>query len=177
MENDKTKLDNTRRMKGINFIDLDDQDYKETLKNTGRKLERPVAPAMLCKVRKWLQNMKLHLKRFQNRFMAVWWNESTRQRAESSKSKNDEHRIAGKGFTSMSHCNLVYKFISMPQATNILEAKAAVDEEWKKLETIPAWNLEISQVQTGGYSECTRRQKESPLCHIDGHMSLSKMRS
>ena len=53
----------------------------------------------------------------------------------------------------------------------IPEAKAAVDKEWKKLETVPAWNLEKSQEQKGGYSGSTKRQKESPLCFIDGHMS------
>ena len=30
----------------------------------------------------------------------------------------------------------------MPQAMKIPDAKAAVDKEWKKLEIIPAWNLE-----------------------------------
>ena len=33
---------------------------------------------------------------------------------------------------------LVHKFIPMPQAMKIPNAKAAVDKEWKKLETIPA---------------------------------------
>ena len=37
--------------------------------------------------------------------------------------------------------NLVHKFIPMPQAMKIPEAKAAVDQEWEKLEKIPAWNL------------------------------------
>ena len=67
--------------------------------------------------------------------------ESTKQRAESSQSKNHEDQIAGKGFTSMSHYNLVHKFIPMPQATKIPDAKAAVDKDWKKHETIPAWDL------------------------------------
>ena len=31
----------------------------------------------------------------------------------------------------------------MPQAMKIPAAKAAVDEEWEKLEKIPAWNLTI----------------------------------
>ena len=34
--------------------------------------------------------------------------ESTRQRAESSQSKKHEDHIAGKGFTSMTHCNMVH---------------------------------------------------------------------
>ena len=41
----------------------------------------------------------------------------------------------------MSHYNLVFKFIPMPQAMSILDAKVAVDKEWKKLETIPTWDL------------------------------------
>ena len=53
-----------------------------------------------------------------------------------------ENHIAGKGFTSMSHNNLVHKFILVPQALKIRDAKAAVDKEWKKLETIPAWQME-----------------------------------
>ena len=40
---------------------------------------------------------------------------------------------------------LVRKFIPMPQEMNIPDAKAAVDKEWKKLETFPAWQLEKSQ--------------------------------
>ena len=48
-KNEKPKLDNARRLRGIYFIDHDDQDYKETLKNARRKLERLVAPAMPCK--------------------------------------------------------------------------------------------------------------------------------
>ena len=41
----------------------------------------------------------------------------------------------------MTHYNLRHKFIPMPQAMKIPDAKAAVYNEWKKLETIPAWNL------------------------------------
>ena len=37
--------------------------------------------------------------------------------------------------------NLVHKFIPMPQALNIPDAKAAVEKEWDKLEKIPAWQL------------------------------------
>ena len=42
----------------------------------------------------------------------------------------------------MTHYNLVHKFFPVPQAMQILDAKAAVDKKWKKLETIPASNLE-----------------------------------
>ena len=48
-KHEKPKLDIARRLRGIYFIDPDDQDYRETLKNARRKLERPVAAAMPCK--------------------------------------------------------------------------------------------------------------------------------
>ena len=52
-----------------------------------------------------------------------------------------EDHIAGKGDNSSQHYNLVHKFILLPQTMKILAAKAAVDQEWEKLEKISAWNL------------------------------------
>ena len=48
--------------------------------------------------------------------------------------KGHEDHIAGRGINSSNHYNLVHKFILMPQAMKIPDAKAAVDEEWEKLE-------------------------------------------
>ena len=42
--------------------------------------------------------------------------------------KHEDH-IVGKGYPSMTHYTLVRKFVPMPQAVNILDAKAAVDKE------------------------------------------------
>ena len=42
---------------------------------------------------------------------------------------------------SVSHNNVVHKFIPMHQAMKIPDAKAAVDKEWKKLENLPAWDV------------------------------------
>ena len=42
---------------------------------------------------------------------------------------------------SLSHYNMVRKFIPMLQAMKIPDAKAAVEKEWEKLEKIPAWQL------------------------------------
>ena len=38
--------------KGIHFIDPEDKEFKETIKNARKKLEMPMAPAMLCKIMK-----------------------------------------------------------------------------------------------------------------------------
>ena len=52
-----------------------------------------------------------------------------------------EDHIAGKSENSLQYYNLVHKGIPMPQAMKIPAAKAAVDEEWEKLDKISAWNL------------------------------------
>ena len=59
---------------------------------------------------------------------------------ESLPNRHEDH-IAGKGENSLQHHKLVHKFIPMPQAMKIPEAKAAMDKEWEKLDQISAWNL------------------------------------
>ena len=49
---EKPNLDNTRRLRGIYFIDPQDKEFKETIGNARKKLETPMAPAMLCKTSK-----------------------------------------------------------------------------------------------------------------------------
>ena len=43
---EKLHLDNARKLRGISFIDPEDKQFKETIKNARKKLETPVAPAM-----------------------------------------------------------------------------------------------------------------------------------
>ena len=71
----------------------------------------------------------------------------------------------------MPHYNLVHKFIPMPQAMTIPDAKAAVDKEWKKLDTIPAWQFENVKSMEEVVLEAQRDKKESPLRFTDGHLS------
>ena len=47
--NEKLHLDNARKLRGIYFIDPEDKEFKETIKNARKKLETPMAPAMPCK--------------------------------------------------------------------------------------------------------------------------------
>ena len=51
--------------------------------------------------------------------------ESTRQRLESSLPKDHQDHIAGKGYNSLQHYNLVHKFISMPQAMKVPDASSS----------------------------------------------------
>ena len=88
--------------------------------------------------------------------------------------KNHEDRIAGEGYTSRTHYNLVHEFILMLQEMTILDATAAVDKEREKFETIPAWDLEKVKKKTEVIREAQRDKKESPRCFIDGHMPHQK---
>ena len=49
---EKLHLENARKLRGIYFIDPEDMEFKETIKNAGKKLETSVAPAMPCKIMK-----------------------------------------------------------------------------------------------------------------------------
>ena len=129
---EKLHLENARKLRGIYFIDPEDTEFKETIKNARKKLETSVALAMPCKI---MNNMKTKLA------CILEADESTRMRMGNSMPHYHQDHIAGKGENSLHHYNLVHKVNRMPQAMKILAAKAAVDKEWEKLEKISAWNL------------------------------------
>ena len=130
--NEKLHLDNARKLRGIYFIDPEDKELKETIKNARKKLETPIALAMPCKIMKKncgsgaFNNIRTRLA------CILEASESTRPRTEESSPNYHEDHIAGKGDNSLLHYNLVHKFIPMPQAMKIPVAKAAVDKEWEK---------------------------------------------
>ena len=137
---EKLHLENARKLRGIYFIDPEDTEFKETIKNARQKLETSVAPAMPCKILKncgsgGSNKIKTKLACIQEA------DESTRMGMENSIPHHHEDHIAGKGENSSQHYNLVHKFIPMLQAMKIPAAKAAVDKEWEKLEKISARNL------------------------------------
>ena len=140
---EKPKLDNARRLRGIYFIDPEDKEFKETMKNARRKLETPMGPAMPCKI---IKNNKTCGSGASNKNKSklaciLEASESTRLRMGESLPNHHEDHIAGKGDNLLQHYTLVHKFIPMPQVMKIPAAKAAVDKEWGNLEKISAWNL------------------------------------
>ena len=50
--NEKFHLENARKLRGIYFIDPENTEFKETIKNARKKLEKSVASAMPCKIMK-----------------------------------------------------------------------------------------------------------------------------
>ena len=135
---EKLHLDNARKLRGIYFIDPENKEFKETVKNARKKLETPVAPAMPCKIIKNNKNCGNGASnKVKSKLACILEDsESTRLRMGESLPTHHEDHIAGKGDNSLQHYNLVHKFIPMPQAMKIPAAKAAVDKEWEKLEKI-----------------------------------------
>ena len=147
LANEKSKLDSARRLRGIYFIDSADEHTKETIKKASRRVEvqgNEKSSKLIVngseKSRIWQDFKKT------NYACIVEAHEFTRQCSESSLPKHHDDHIADKGCNSMVHYNLVHKFIPMPQALRIPDAKAAVDKEWNKLEALSALNLEKMKI-------------------------------
>ena len=139
--NEKLHLENERKLRGIYFIDPEDKEFKETIKNARKKLETSVALATPCKIMK-KKCGSFESNKIKTKLACILEaDESTRLRMGNSLPNHHQDHIAGKGDNSLQHYNLVHKFIPMPQAMKIPAAKAAVDKEWEKLEKTSAWNL------------------------------------
>ena len=116
---EKPKLDNATRLRGIYFIDLEDKEFKETITNARKKLETPMAPAVPCKTSKKCKHGETRGKTngFKSKLACILEaSESTRLRMEESLPNYHEDHIAGKWHNSLQHYNLVHKFVPMPQA-------------------------------------------------------------
>ena len=131
---EKLHLENARQLRGIYFIDPEEKEFKETIKNARKRLETPVALAMPCKISKSNKNCVNAEKsnKVKSKLACILEaSESTRLRMGESLPTHHEDHIAGKGDNSLQHYNLVHKFIPMPQAIKIPAATAAVDKEWE----------------------------------------------
>ena len=153
------------------FIDPEDTEFKETIKNARKKLETSVAPAMPCKIVKNCGSGASN--KIKTKLACILEaDESTRMRMGNSIPHHHEDHIAGKGENSLQHYNLVHKFIPMPQAMKIPAAKAAVDKECEKLAKISAWNL--TKVKRQVIDDARTSGAAVSFCIINGHMSSEK---
>ena len=70
------------------------------------------------------------------------------------------------------HYHVLHKFIPVPQAMKVLDAKAAVDKERKKLETSPAWQLDQVKSKSEVNLEASKDQRKVhfatlvDMCHL-----------
>ena len=107
--NEKLHLDNARKLRGIYFIDPEDTEFKETIKNARKKLETPVAPAMPCKKMKSNKNCGSGASnKIKTKLACILEaSESTRLRMGESLPNHHEDHVAGKGNNSLQHSQII----------------------------------------------------------------------
>ena len=133
--NEKSHLDNARKLRGIYFINPEDKEFWETIKNARKKLETSVAPAMPCKIMKNCGSDGSN--KIKTKLACILEaDESTRLRMGESLPTHHEDHIAGKGDNSLQHHNLVHKFIPLPQAMKIPATKTTINKKWEKFKKI-----------------------------------------
>ena len=162
---EKPKLDGARKLRGIYFIDPDDKKFKDTIQNALTKLELPMEAAISCKRKtfRYRETCGESKNRKSKHAGIVEAHVSARKRLERTLPKDHEDHIAGKGFNSSSRYNLVHKFAPVPQAMKILDAKAAVDKEWEKLEKWPGWRMTKVKSKRGVILEARKEQKKKSI--------------
>ena len=178
---EKPKRDNACKLKGIlRYWSRWQRTFRNSQKNARRKLEIPMAPAMPCKkmahtsITKVMQSNG-NEKEFKTMYgWTVKSHESTRQRS----------RIFAVQNWWRSHCWKGVYFYDTLQLGAQVYSDATSDENsgcngyrgqgMEKARDDPSMEIGKFQEQKGDYSRSTKRQKESPLCNIDGHLSPQK---
>ena len=141
---EKIHLDNARKLRGIYFIDPENTEFKETIKNARKKLETSVAFAMPCRILKNCGSGASN--KIKTKLACVLEaDESSRLRMGESLPNHHEDHIARKGDNSLQHYNLVHKFIPMPEAMKIPAAKTAVDNRMGEIGENPGMAADESQ--------------------------------
>ena len=139
---EKPKFDNARKWRGIYYIDTDDMEFEDTMKNVSKKLEVPLNPPCLAKLHVGTEACCTQFYSRKIRYECIIEaQESTRTRIGTTQPRDHEDLFSEKGFNSLSHHNFAHKPFAIPQAMKIPYAEATVDKEWKKLEKLPAWQV------------------------------------
>ena len=104
---EKIHLENARKLRGIYFIDPEDKEFKETIKNARKRLDTP-------KISKNNENCGSGASNKVKSKLACILEASESTRLRMSLPTHHEDHIAGKGDNSLQHYNLVHKIIFGP---------------------------------------------------------------
>ena len=109
------------------------EEFQLTMKAARRKMEVPMPAAMPCKIPiKSSGEPHRNVGKRETKYACVVdADESTRPRPEGAGQKPHQDHITAKGMNSLNRYSLIHKFIPMPQAMKIPDAKAAVVKEWE----------------------------------------------
>ena len=127
---EKPKLENARQLRGIFFIEPNDEEFKLTMKAARRKLEVPMPAAMPCKIPiKSSGETHRNVGERKTKYSCIVdADESTRPRLKGAGHQPHQDRITAKGTNSTTHYSLVHKFIRVPQALKNSSCKGSSGE-------------------------------------------------
>ena len=167
----------------LSFIDPDGRAFSEIIKHERRKVgmthdsghavkKKNKHRERDCKVENWWWQKS------KNNVWIAWWNLMNPRGNERHLCNLQIMKLAShEKITSMTRYNLVHKFITMRQTMKNSGCKSCRGQGMDKAQDNTSMTIGQSQEQEGGDRWSTKRQKECPLCHIDGRMSPWKMRS
>ena len=130
------------RFRGIYFIDPEDKEFKETIKNARKKLETPMAPAMPCKTCKetsmWkpvarlvISSPSVHVSWTPVNPQECVWNKLYRNIMRTISQEKDQFTTASQYGTQL------YSYASSNEDTR---NKSGSELRIGKIEKIPAWD-------------------------------------
>ena len=129
---EKPKLKNARQLRGIFFIEPNDEEFRLTMKAARKKLEVPMPTAMPCKIP--IKSSGGHPPQHcetQDKIRLCC--PCTRPRLGGAGHKPHQDHLVATGTNSLTHDSRVHKFIPMPPAMKIPDAQAAVEKVWENL--------------------------------------------
>ena len=124
---EKPKLDNARQLRGIFFIEPNDEEFKLTMNAARRKLEVPMPAAMPCKI--------------PMNACVVDADVCTRPRLEGAGHKSHQDHITAKGMILLLIIVLCTNSFRFLQHYEIQMQRRQWIKKWEKLKKIPAWQL------------------------------------
>ena len=138
--NEKLHLENERKLRGIYFIDSEDKEFKETIKNARKKLETSVAPAMHCKITKNCGSGASN--KIKTKLACILEaSEPSRLRMGESFPNHHEDHIAGKGDNSLPALQFGSQIYSCASSCENSCSKSSGGQGMGKIGEISAWNL------------------------------------
>ena len=140
---EKPKLHDARRLRGVYFIDLEDQEFQETIMNARKNWKHQwLPPCFARQPRRVSMGRPVATLMISSLNLRVSWKPVNLQECEwKNLYQNIMRTILQVKGTIRYNITIWYTIFRMPQAMKIPAANAAVDKEWEKLEKIPAWDM------------------------------------
>ena len=135
---------------------------------------------MLCKIRtaKHGETCSSCGTRKTNYAWIVEADESTRKRMEGFLHEDHEDFIAGRGINSLNHYNLVHKFIPLPQAMKIQDAKAAVEKNGKNSRKYRHGSLtKVRNKKRWSMKQGKKQGKKTKLVHFASWLDICHLKN